>query len=231
MSVDLVAGPECGGDTGEPVTVVIADRYALFREALRDALGALAGFQVIGEAADLSGSLALSGRLRPDILVLDVELLGDGTPRALSELVGDSPGTGVVVVTMRDDPRLVYELLDLGVRGYLHKSASRGEIVTALATVRADRDRVVLSMPRASIVRPRTERADGLSLRERQVLTLVANALSNRQIGARLHITEGTVKRHLRNIFGKLQAVSRIDAVNKALSASLIGAPESQVHP
>lgn len=203
--------------------VVIAEACVLFREALRDALESQDGFQVVGEANDLARSMALSREVCPDILVLDIELLGDRMPRTLRDMVGDSPGTSVVVLSMRDDPHLVHELLAIGIRGYLHKSATRGEIVSALAAVRHDHDRVVLSVPRASIVRPRTDRADGLSLRERQVLSLVAKAMTNRQIAARLHITEGTVKRHMRNIFGKLQAVSRIDAVNKALSASLIG--------
>jgi DNA-binding NarL/FixJ family response regulator len=153
-------------------------------------------------------------------------LLGEPQPQLLRETLGallsSSPGTRVLVLTMLDDPGLVYGVLRQGVCGYLHKSVTSMEIVAALVAIRLNREKLVLSVPRDSILQSAPSQAYGLSQRERQVLALAANAMSNRQIANRLHITEGTVKRHMRNIFGKLHAVSRIDAVNKAIAASVI---------
>jgi two-component system, NarL family, nitrate/nitrite response regulator NarL len=119
----------------------------------------------------------------------------------------------VIVLTMHDDPLLVQQMLTAGARGFLHKGISRQDLTTAIRSVHRSSHRV--------IVAPRPSNGHGsqrpmLTDREEEVISLVAMALSNRQIAVRLSITEGTVKRHLRNIFGKLGAVSRLDAVNRA---------------
>jgi two-component system, NarL family, nitrate/nitrite response regulator NarL len=213
-------------------TVVIADRYTVFREALADRLEAHGDFRVVAHAADPYGARTACAGARPDILVVDIELLGGPHSHQLREGLGDllsaSPDTRVLVVTMLDEPSLVNDVLRAGVCGYLHKSASCMEIVAALVAIRVNQERLVLSVPRASILTSWPGQGDGLSQRERQVLTLVADAMSNRQIASQLRITEGTVKRHMRNIFGKLHAVSRIDAVNKAVAASFITAGASR---
>ena len=105
-----------------------------------------------------------------------------------------------------------------GARGYLPMSIKGQELVVAIRAVLADPDRIVLGVSRSSLgyAHGGGRSADPLSERERQILALVGKALSNRQIAAQLCVTEATVKRHLRNIFVKLGAVSRIDAVNKA---------------
>jgi DNA-binding NarL/FixJ family response regulator len=123
---------------------------------------------------------------------------------------------------MYDGPRLLRGLLAAGVRGYLLKSVHRQELVTAIRGAHRDTGRVVLNVSLESLARARDPAADPLSAREREVLELTAQAFSNAQIAAGIGITEATVKRHLRNIFGKLGAVSRIDAVNKAAAASYI---------
>ncbi|MGA7808470.1 helix-turn-helix transcriptional regulator, partial [Bradyrhizobium sp.] len=117
---------------------------------------------------------------------------------------------------MYEGPQLVQDLLAIGVRGYLLKSIHWQELVVAIRAVSADADRVVLGVSRESL--RQVEQKSGIEMlsdREREVLHLVAQALSNSQIASRLSLTEATVKRHLRNIFVKLGAVSRLDAVNK----------------
>jgi DNA-binding NarL/FixJ family response regulator len=207
----------------KPSTVMIADRHAVYREALAAALNAHGDFRVVAEATDQLRVLSACTEIRPDILVLDIELLGLPQPQllgqALCELRSASRDTRVLVVTMLDHPGLVNEVLRAGVGGYLHKSATGMEILAALVAIRFNTEQVVVSVPRSCLLHSGHSRGDTLSQRERQVLTLVAEAMSNRQIATRLHITEGTVKRHMRNIFGKLHAVSRIDAVNKAAAA------------
>jgi DNA-binding NarL/FixJ family response regulator len=117
----------------------------------------------------------------------------------------------------------VRALLAAGIRGYLLKSVHWQELVAAIRAVRADSQRIVLGVSGESLgwVRPGLS-ASTLSDREREVLALVAEAFSNGQIASRLSLTEATVKRHLRNIFVKLGAVSRIDAVNKAAELGLL---------
>jgi DNA-binding NarL/FixJ family response regulator len=211
-------------------TVVIADRHALYREALANMLDAQGDFRVVGQATNPTNTLNACAEIRPDIMVLDIELLGSRSQvESLARFISASPSTCILVVTMLDDPDLVNEVLNLGVRGYLHKTATGMEIVTALVAIRSNRERVVVSVPRSCLFRPQSShKQDTLSQRESQVLTMVAEAMSNRQIATRLHITEGTVKRHMRSIFGKLHAVSRIDAVNKAVAASLIPGTSGQ---
>jgi DNA-binding NarL/FixJ family response regulator len=118
---------------------------------------------------------------------------------------------------MYEGPDLVRRLLSAGIRGYLLKSIDWRQLVAAIRAVVADDNRVVLDVSRESLNPPRESAPDKvLSARECEVLALVGEALSNRQIARRLSLTEATVKRHLRNIFIKLDAVSRMDAVNKA---------------
>jgi two-component system nitrate/nitrite response regulator NarL len=197
------------------VRIVIVDDHTLLREALADVLRLESDIAVVGEAGDADEAVAVVRLTQPDIVLLDVEIPGGGPAEVTRRLTEASPHSRTIVLSMHDSPSLVREMLDLGVHGYLHKSVSRSDLAGAIRGVHHHGERVVLS------VSPAEHEAHGeepglLSTREREVITLVAEALSNRQIAARLHITEGTVKRHLRNIFDKLGAVSRIDAVNKA---------------
>ncbi|MEU4744075.1 helix-turn-helix transcriptional regulator [Actinosynnema sp. NPDC023658] len=108
---------------------------------------------------------------------------------------------------------------------------TRAELLSVIQGVRFNRDRVVVSVPRTSHLLDADNPYDALSSREREVLALVGMALSNRQIGVRLRITEGTVKRHLRNIFRKLGATSRMDAANKAAAWSAPARPAIPTSP
>ena len=123
---------------------------------------------------------------------------------------------------------LVRELLSAGVRGYLLKSIHWQELVLAIRTVHLDPDRVVLGVSGQSLRSTGQGPGEGavaLSEREREILGLVGEALSNAQIASRLSLKEATVKRHLRNVFVKLGAVSRIDAVNKAAELGILPTP------
>jgi DNA-binding NarL/FixJ family response regulator len=203
------------------IRILVADDHTLLREAVCEMLRMETGFQVVGQADDAADAVVLAGRLLPDVVLLDVGMPGN-QPRATVRRLGQvAPDAQVLILSMYTDQRLVQELLNSGVRGYLHKSVSRQELVTAIRTVCADDRRVVVSVAWPGVDRS-AEDEDKLSIREREVLALVAKAMSNRQIASRLEITEGTVKRHLRNIFAKLGAVSRIDAVNKGVAAAVI---------
>jgi DNA-binding NarL/FixJ family response regulator len=203
--------------TDERTRVLIVDDHMLVREGLRRILQAQDDMEVVGEAGDAGDAVETAGRESPDVVLLDVEIPGGeatGTVRRLREV---SPGSRVIILSMHEGPRLVQDLLDAGIRGYL-KSILWQELVLAIRTVHVDPDRVVLGVSGQSLRNSRPGLGMGamaLSAREREILGLVGEALSNSQIASRLSLKEATVKRHLRNVFVKLGAVSRIDAVNK----------------
>ncbi|MDA2812984.1 response regulator transcription factor [Nocardiopsis sp. RSe5-2] len=208
-----------------PARVVIADDHTMFREALCHTLGSHPDVDVVGTAGTAPEAVSCAARHRPDIIVLDVRMPGGDARTTLRRLRASSPETRVIMLSMYDDPRIVHQLMHEGVNAYLHKSSSREELLSAIGAVRADGARIVVSVARGSLAALPDSGGEPLSEREKEVLRLVAAALSNAQIATRLRITQGTVKRHLRNIFKKLGAVSRIDAVNKAVAGHIITAP------
>jgi DNA-binding NarL/FixJ family response regulator len=201
----------------DSTTILIVDDHALVREGLRGILDGQDDIRVVGEAGDSAATLAMVSRHRPDVVLLDIEIPGDEVVTTVRRIRQCSPASRVIILSMYEGPQLIQALLTAGIRGYLVKSTHWQELVAAIRAVCADDDRVVLGVSRDSLRYTRQELGAGtLSPREREVLQLVGEALSNSQIAARLSLTEATVKRHLRNVFVKLGAVSRIDAVNKA---------------
>ncbi|MBC2879048.1 MULTISPECIES: response regulator [Streptomyces] len=210
-----------------PVRILLADDHTLFREGVAEILAASPGLEVVGEAHDGKGACDKAAELRPDVVLLDVEMPGQGVRETLAQLRAVAPGCRVVVLTMHDDVALARELLGLGAGAYLVKGSTRHELIAAIHSVQVERGpgHVILSVSRQGLDRLDRAPGESLSAREREVLALTAEALSNAQIARRLSIAEGTVKRHLRSIYGKLGAVSRMDAVNKAVTSSLIPPP------
>ncbi|MDH2388146.1 response regulator transcription factor [Streptomyces sp. HNM0663] len=206
--------------SGTSVRVLIADENSLLREALCLLLDSQPDIEIVaqtGEVAELAGLVAGT---RPDLVLFDVHMAPAADREAIvNRLLHGVPATRVLIMSMLDHPGLVRSLLDLGVQGYLHKSVGYAALVAAVRAHRGPYQTVAVPMRQA---RSRASSGPALSDREAEVLTLVAVALSNRQIALRLGISEGTVKRHLSNVFAKLDAVSRLDAVNKAMSLRLI---------
>jgi DNA-binding NarL/FixJ family response regulator len=204
-------------DPDGPITLLLVDDHALVREGLREILETQPDIRVVGEAQDSATTVALAAQTRPDIVLLDVEIPGGEVTATVSQIRQRSPASRIIILSMYEGPHLVRALLAAGIRGYLLKSIHWQELVVAIRAIRADDDRIILGVSRESLGPAQPDPAAGaLSARELEVLDLVAQALSNGQIASRLQLTEATVKRHLRNIFAKLGAVSRLDAVNKA---------------
>jgi DNA-binding NarL/FixJ family response regulator len=205
------------GFPAKPATILIVNDHAIVREGLHGLLMAYDDMLVAGEAGDLATAAALATRGRPDIILLDIGIPDGDDGTAVRQLRASSPASRVIIVSRRESPELVQAALEAGARGYLPMNIQGQELVVAIRAILADPDRIVLGVSRASLGYGGSARGPGtLSEREREILALVGQALSNRQIASRLSVTEATVKRHLRNIFVKLGAVSRIDAVNKA---------------
>lgn len=206
----------------EQTRVVLVDDHVLMREGIREILETQEDIRVVGEAGDSAGVLPVVERTRPHVLLLDVEIPGDEVTATVERVRERAPKTEIIILSMYDGPQLLQRLLALGIRGYLLKSVSRQELVSAVRGARDDCGRVMLSVSRQSLAQARGGTSATLSPREVHVLTLAAQAMSNAQIASRLFLTEATVKRHLSNIFAKLGAVSRVDAINKAVAAALI---------
>lgn len=211
---------------GAEITVALADDHTLFRDGVREMLATDPSLRVVGEAAHGEATIALCVERQPDVLLLDVEMPGPGVAAVLRQLGQLCPRTRAIVLTMHDDADIVHEVLDCGAVGYLVKTIHRAELIAAVAAAASEPATVRLSVSRQTVERldkqRRTPREGALTDRELEVLRLTSQALSNAQIATRLRITEATVKRHLTNIYGKLNAVSRVDAVRKAVAAHLI---------
>ncbi|MDA0632741.1 response regulator transcription factor [Nonomuraea sp. MCN248] len=212
-------------------TVLIVDDHSLFREGLKELLESDDDIAVVGEAGDSESAVELAASLKPHVVLLDVEIPGDEATTTVSRIQAASPRSEVIILSIYDGPYLVQSLLARNIRGYLLKTVRRAELLAAVRTARTDHDRVMLVISRESLVQVQPNAANPLSARELQVLELVAEALSNGQVASRMNLTESTVKRHLRNVFLKLGAVSRVDAVNKAVAASLIKPPSIPHQP
>ncbi|MCE6998207.1 response regulator transcription factor [Saccharothrix sp. S26] len=210
------------------ITILLADDHVILREMLRESLDAEPDFTVVGDVGDGMAVVSAAARLCPDVVLLDIDMPGIPAALTVQRLREVAPRTRVVILSMYDTPAFVQDMLAQGVRGYLSKGVSRQHLVSVIrSTVRDDRSVQISVSPAAAGIDRNDDRETPLSRRERGLLELVAQALSNRQIAARLGITEATVKRHLHNIFAKIGAVSRIDAVNKAVDAGLISPPQA----
>ena len=202
-----------------PTTVLLADDHTMFREGLAALLTSYGGLEVVGETTNDQGAVALAREKKPDVVIMQVQMPFEKAKEALDGMRALSPRPKVVIVTMFEDPALMRDFLRLGASGYVLKSGSSRQLI---GTVRAavftpEGGNVVVGMPRELL-----EEAEGgsegvLSARELEILLLAAQGLSNRQIAARVHLAEGTVKRHLHNTYTKMEVGSRGEAVRKAL--------------
>jgi len=205
----------------ERLRIMLVDDHTLFREGLAELLAVEGDVEVVAQAGDSETAVRLAAATRPDAVLLDVEMPYSPVQVTIDQLRRVSVGSRILVLTMHDDPILVQQVLAAGAHGLLAKTANRQELLSAIRAVAYD-NKTVLSLSARTGADLAGQGPTLLSPRERQVLELAGQALSNAQIGAQLFITEGTVKRHLTNIYAKLGAVSRLDAVNKAVAARLI---------
>ena len=200
----------------------MADDHALFRAGVAEILATEDDIRIVGEAANSAETLALAEREHPNVILLDVEMPLMGAERTINEISRVSPASKVLVLTVYDEPRLVRNLLASGARGYLVKNATRQELIAAVRSVHRLENKVILSVSQSTANSLEGSEKGSLTGRELEVLLLTVRAMSNSQIASHLHISEGTVKRHLTNIYTKLEVSSRADAAKKALTSGLI---------
>lgn len=204
--------------------VVIADDHSLVRDALGELLIKQTRLTVVGHAASCAEAVRAVRALQPDFVLLSLRMTGRYGSETIRRIRQAGPATQVLVLSVRC-PHEIEKLLASGAGACLHQDVGRGELLRTIDALRTGRPAAAAPCPDgprpAGSPSPPLSTSD-FSLREREVLGCVALAMSNRQIAAALGVTEGTVKRHLHNAYRKLGAVSRVDAVNKAVAACLI---------
>ena len=208
--------------------LVLADDHEVTRTGFVALLAGHPQFDVVGQACDGQQAVELCEQLLPDIVILDNRmpiLNGLGAARLLQQRL---PALKVVVFTMDDSPDHLEAAMNAGAVGYLLKDASRDEVIDALQRVAAGEE-VLNSAVSARLLRRMTERnasgavpTENLTPRERQVLALVANGMSNRKIGENLGITTGTAKAHVERVIGKLGAADRTQAAVRGIALGLV---------
>jgi DNA-binding NarL/FixJ family response regulator len=203
--------------------VLLADDHTMFRQGLAAVLASYGGMEVVAEVPNDAEALRLVRELVPDVVVMQVQMPFERAKGSLRQMRSASPPPKIVIVTMFEEPRYVRELLELGASAYLVKSASAEHLVAAVRAAVFDPkgENVVVGMPR-SMLEGTGEGEGVLSGRELEVLVLAARGLSNRGISRALHLSEATVKRHLSNIYPKIDVASRGEAAQKALHENWI---------
>jgi len=211
-----------------PTTVLLADDHTMFREGLATLLTAYGGLEVVGETTNDAGAVVLARERKPDVVIMQVQMPFEEARQSLDRMREVEPPPKVIIVTMFEDPAMMRDFLKLGVSGYVLKSSSTTQLVSAIrAAVFAPEDgNVVLGMPRELLEEAEGGSESVLSIRELEILLLAARGLSNRQIASRVHLTEGTVKRHLTNTYHKMGVGSRDEAARKALQEDWITVSE-----
>ncbi|MGY1683310.1 response regulator [Geodermatophilus sp. SYSU D01176] len=221
---------DLGGERRADARIALIADYALFREGLREMLANVDDFTVVAEADDAGRAVAVVSRYRPDVVLLDVQTTDIDVTATVRSIRQHSLEPRIIILAVHEDANLLHRLLALGIDGYLIKKTTRQQLVAAIRSSLDRDDAVMVSVPRVAVTgraaAGEPASASLLSRRELEVLRLVGHAFTNAQIARRLSLTEATVKRHLYNVFNKLGAVSRIDALNRAIAAGLLPSPE-----
>jgi DNA-binding NarL/FixJ family response regulator len=210
------------------IRVLIADDHPLFRDGLRALLNSIPQTELVGEAADGEEVLNQAAALQPDVILMDIQMPGLNGVDATKQILRANPDIGIVVLTMFEDDDSVFAAMRAGARGYILKGADQTEVLRAIgAAVRgealfgapiAKRLRRFFSAPRPSLP---AQAFPELTEREREVLDLIAQGYSNREIAERFVLSPRTVRNHISSIFSKLQVTDRGRAIVLAREAGL----------
>jgi DNA-binding NarL/FixJ family response regulator len=214
-----------GGEAreGRPIGCLVVDDHAIVREGLRRVISQLGDMVVVGEAASGEAALELVPLRRPEVVLMDARMPGIGGVAATRGIAAGHPGVRVVMFTAHAEQDLLWEALDAGAQGFVLKDSDSTALVAAIRQV-VDGEPYV--DPRLApdflrqLAKPRS--AGVLSAREREILQMLADGCSNREVADRLVVSVETVKTHVKHILTKLGADHRTQAVAIGLRQSLI---------
>jgi two-component system NarL family response regulator len=232
MADDAASESDEDTSTGDAIRVVICDDHALFRRGLSMVLEAEPGIEVVGEAEDGDAAVTAVEELAPDVVLMDVRMpkrSGIDATRAIAEA---APTTRILMLTVSDEEEDLYEAIKAGAAGYLLKEISIEEVAGAIRSVVSGQSLITPSMASKLLAEfsSLSKKAEAkqavptprLTVRELEVLRLVAQGMSNKEIATELYISENTVKNHVRNILEKLHLHSRMEAVVYAVREKIL---------
>lgn len=219
-----------GQPVGRRIRVLLADDHAVVRKGISMLLNAEPTLEVVGEASDGLEAVALTEQLLPDVVVMDISMPKLNGIAATHRIHNRFPEIGVIALTMHDNEAYFYEVLQAGGSGYVLKDAAPGDLVKAIQAAAAGKPylapTVVSRLANDYLQRtPDSQehnRLDGLTARERQILTLVAEGHTNQQIADRLVVSVKTVETHRTNLMQKLDLHDRTELVKYAIRKGLI---------
>jgi two-component system nitrate/nitrite response regulator NarL len=210
----------------DTIRLVVADDHPLFRAGVVASLGAAPDLEVVSQASAAVEAVTMARELLPDVVLLDVAMPGGGL-NAARDIAAACPATRIVMLTVSEDEDDLLAAMKAGASGYVLKGAGATELIGVIRSVHAGQVYVAPALAWGllrEMSKPRASPLDELTVREREVLELVASGLGNQEIGDRLGLAEKTIKHYMTNILGKLQVRSRVEAALLAAREGM-GAP------
>lgn len=206
------------------IRILVVDDHPVVRAGIVALLDDAADVEIVGTAASGEEALALVASTAPDLVVMDLRMPGMDGDEATARILAAHPGVRVLILTTYESDDAILSAIAAGASGYLLKAAPEEELLAGVRAVAAGEVALAPSVSRMLVARTREpERAaPTLTPRELEVLRLVAEGLTNREIGARIHLGEATVKTHLLHAFAKLDVNDRTRAVTRAMELGLL---------
>jgi two-component system, NarL family, response regulator len=201
------------------ISVILADDHPVVRDGLAAIVNQQADMEVVAEAGDGEEAIELYERHRPDVMVLDLRMPRRDGVAVVQQVLHDHPKARLLIMTTYDGDEDIFQSLSQGAKGYLLKDAPRQEILSAIRAVSQDHPYTSTTVAAKAVQRMARP---SLTQRELDVLQLMAQGRSNKDIARRLNITEGTAKTHVKGILTKLDAISRTEAVAVAHKRGMI---------
>jgi DNA-binding NarL/FixJ family response regulator len=201
------------------ITCLIVDDHEVVREGLRLSLSRSPHIRVVGEAPDGATAVALAERRKPDVVIMDVRMPGMDGLEATKQISEQTPDTAVLIFTAYSERSLLSRGLESGAKGYILKEAPHETLLRAIEKVAGGETYVDPALMPAFFTK---DREDMLTSREREILKLLADGMSNSDVAGKLYISQETVKSHVRHILTKLEADTRTHAVAIALREAII---------
>ena len=204
----------------DEITCLIVDDHEVVREGLRLSLSRAPHIRVVGEAGDGKAAIDLAERRKPNVVIMDVRMPGLDGLDATKELMAKEPNVAVLIFTAYSERSLLARGLESGAKGYILKEAPHETLVRAIEKVAGGDSFIDPALMPAFL--SGKDREDMLTAREREILQLLADGMSNADVAQRLFISQETVKSHVRHILAKLEADTRTHAVAIALRDAII---------
>ncbi len=202
-----------------PIQILIADDHPIVRDGLNAVINDQPDMEVVAEAANGKDAVELALQYRPDVTLIDLRMPQKNGVEAVTAIRAEWPQARIIILTTYDGDEDIYRALQAGAQAYLLKGMPRAELLDTIRAVHAGHKRLPPEV--ATKLAERISAAE-LTDRERQVLKLIVEGYSNKEIGERLSITEGTVKSHVNGVLGKLGVHDRTQAVTEAVRRGIV---------